>query len=111
MAGIDEEARRIALEMISILVVKPGDFLKISKFSTSFPGVDADEVAPGIFIGNKYFLEFIQLGQVCYQGVRYQPGVSEKFRDFSRFKLSRGKEAGLCGHEPGRARDQYVAAL
>ena len=54
MAGMDEEARRIALEMISILVVKPGDFLKISKFSTSFPGVDADEVAPGIFIGNKY---------------------------------------------------------
>ena len=53
MAGIDEEARRIALEMISILVVKPGDFLKTSKFSTDFPGVDADEVAPGIFIGNK----------------------------------------------------------
>ena len=53
MAGMDEAARRIALEMISILAVKPGDFLKTSKFSADFPGVDADEVAPGIYIGNK----------------------------------------------------------
>ena len=50
---MDEAARRIALEMISILAVKPGDFLKTSKFSADFPGVDADEVAPGIYIGNK----------------------------------------------------------
>ena len=53
MAGMDEAARRIALEMISILAVKPGDCLKTSQFSAVFPGVDADEVVPGIFIGNK----------------------------------------------------------
>ena len=53
MAGMDEAARRISLEMISILAVKPGDFLKNSQFSAEFPGVDADEVVPGIFIGNK----------------------------------------------------------
>ena len=53
MAGMNETAREIALEMISILAVKPGDIIKSSKFSLDFPGVDADEVVPGIFIGNK----------------------------------------------------------
>ena len=50
---MDETARRIALEMLSILAVKPGETIKSSKFSVDFPGVDADEVLPGIFIGNK----------------------------------------------------------
>lgn len=61
ITGMDEAARRIALEMLSVLAVKPGDFLKTSKFSSVFPGVDADEVDPGIFIGNKlekYFFNF-----------------------------------------------------
>ena len=53
MAGMDETARRIALEMLSILAVKPGETIKSSKFSVDFPGVDADEVLPGIFIGKK----------------------------------------------------------
>ena len=43
------------MDMLSILAVKPGESLKVSKFEAMFPGVDADEVFPGIFIGNKYY--------------------------------------------------------
>ena len=50
---------------------------------------------------NDFYLSSL-VGKVCSQGFCYQPGVSEKFRDFSCLELGRGKEARLCGHEPGR---------
>ena len=53
MAGMNETARMIALEMISILALNPEEILSSSKYSVDFPGVEADEVVPGIFIGNK----------------------------------------------------------
>ena len=53
MAGMNEAARMIALEMISILAIKHEELLSSSKYSVNFPGVEADEVVPGIFIGNK----------------------------------------------------------
>ena len=45
----------LAMDLLSILAVKPGESLKVSKFEAMFPGVDAAEVFPGIFIGNKYY--------------------------------------------------------
>ena len=53
MAEMNDTVRGIALEMISILSVEPEDTGESSKYSLDFPGVDADEVFPGIFIGNK----------------------------------------------------------
>ena len=41
------------MDMLSILAIKPGETMKESKFGTLFSGVDADEVFPGIYIGNK----------------------------------------------------------
>ena len=55
MLGMSDQTRRLAMDMLSILAVKPGESLKVSKFEAMFPGVDADEVFPGIFIGNKYY--------------------------------------------------------
>ena len=54
MLGMSDQTRRLAMDMLSILAVKPGESLKVSKFEALFPDVDADEVFPGIFIGNKY---------------------------------------------------------
>ena len=53
MIGISDQTRRLAMDMLSVLAVKPGEKLKVSKFEAMFPGVDADEVFPGIYIGNK----------------------------------------------------------
>ena len=53
MLGMSDQTRRLAMDMLSILAVKPGEKLKVSKFESMFPGVDADEVFPGIYIGNK----------------------------------------------------------
>ena len=53
MAEMNDTVRGIALEMISILSVEPEETGESSKYSLDFPGVDADEVFPGIFIGNK----------------------------------------------------------
>ena len=53
MLGIKDDIRRIAQDILHILAIKPGEAIKTSKYSTQFQGVDADEVYPGIFIGNK----------------------------------------------------------
>ena len=53
MIGIKDETRKIAQDILSLLALKPGDHLRSSKFSLEFPGVDADEVLPGIYIGNR----------------------------------------------------------
>ena len=53
MMGVSDKTRKISLEIVSLLAVKPGDVIKQSKFSAEYHGVDADEVWPGIFIGNK----------------------------------------------------------
>ena len=53
MLGIKDDTRRIAQDILHILAIKPGDSVKKSKYSALFQGVDADEVFPGIFIGNK----------------------------------------------------------
>ena len=53
MLGIKDDTRRIAQDIFHILAIKPGEAIKTSKYSTQFQGVDADEVYPGIFIGNK----------------------------------------------------------
>lgn len=54
-AEMNDTVRGIALEMISILSEEPEDTAtgESSKYYLDFPGVDADEVIPGIFIGNK----------------------------------------------------------
>ena len=51
MMSMDEDTRRTAQDILSILVQDnhPTD----SQYSLEFPGVDADEVHPGIIIGNK----------------------------------------------------------
>ena len=53
MLGMNDHTRRLALDMLSILALKPGEKEKFSKFGVLFPGVDADEVYPGIYVGNK----------------------------------------------------------
>ena len=53
MLGIEEDTRRLAQDILSVLVTWPGDRLRESQYSAQFPGVDADEVVPGVFIGNK----------------------------------------------------------
>ena len=53
MLGIEEDTRRLAQDILSVLVTRPGDRLRESQYSIQFPGVDADEVVPGVFIGNK----------------------------------------------------------
>ena len=53
MLGIKDDTRRIAQDILHILAIKPGEVAKQSKYSAQFQGVDADEVYPGIFIGNK----------------------------------------------------------
>ena len=53
MLGITDQARKLAQDMLSVLAIKQGDVLKQSKYEKVFPGVDADEVFPGVFIGNK----------------------------------------------------------
>ena len=53
MMGVSDKTRKISLEIVSLLAVKPGEVIKQSKFSAEYHGVDADEVWPGIFIGNK----------------------------------------------------------
>ena len=53
MLGIKDETRKIAQDILSLLALKPGDHLRSSKFPSEFPGVDADEVLPGIYIGNR----------------------------------------------------------
>ena len=53
MLGIEDDTRRLAQDILSVLVVRPGDSLKQSPHGAQFPGVDADEVVPGVFIGNR----------------------------------------------------------
>ena len=53
MLGIEEDTRRLAQDILSVLVTRPGDRLRESQYSAQFPGVDADQVVPGVFIGNK----------------------------------------------------------
>ena len=53
MLGIEEDTRRLAEDILSVLVTRPGERLKESQYAAQFPGVDADQVVPGVFIGNK----------------------------------------------------------
>ena len=53
MLGIEEDTRRLAQDILSVLVTRPGDRLRESQYVIQFPGVDADQVVPGVFIGYK----------------------------------------------------------
>jgi len=52
MIGLDDETRDLACRLIPLLSLREGQSAKVSTFSLAFPGVDADEVFPGIIIGN-----------------------------------------------------------
>ena len=53
MLGIKDETRQKAQDILRILTIDEDHEPKISRFSSMFPCVDAHEVCPGIFIGNK----------------------------------------------------------
>ena len=53
MLGIEEDTRRLAEDILSVLVTRPGDSPRHSPYAAQFPGVDAHQVVPGVFIGNK----------------------------------------------------------
>ena len=53
MLGIKDETRQKAQDILHILTIDEDHEPKISRFSSKFPSVDAHEVCPGIFIGNK----------------------------------------------------------
>merc|ERR1711962_1832457 len=52
MIGLDDATRQLACKLIPLLSLREGEHAKVSSYSDAFPGVDADEVFPGIIIGN-----------------------------------------------------------
>ena len=53
MLRIEDDTRRLAEEILSVLMTRPGERPRESPYAAEFPGVDADQVVPGVFIGNK----------------------------------------------------------
>ena len=53
MLGIEEDTRRLAEDILSVLVTRPGESRRHSPYTAQFPGVDAHQVLPGVFIGNQ----------------------------------------------------------
>ena len=49
---MSDQARSMAMEMLHILA-NESEKERVSSYSAMFDGVDADEVFPGLFIGNK----------------------------------------------------------
>merc|ERR1719186_1576595 len=62
--------------------------MKVSKFGTLFSGVDADEVFPGIYIGNKAsatnfeFLEHAKVTHVLNSAEGSKPGCVDTNQDY-----------------------------
>merc|ERR1712013_176512 len=62
MIGLDDATRQMACKLIPLLSLRQsratqpslreGEHAKVSSYGDAFPGVDADEVFPGIIIGN-----------------------------------------------------------
>jgi len=88
MIGIKDETRKIAQDILSLLALKPGDHLRSSKFSSEFPGVDADEVFPGIYIGNREsavnikFLKSENINYVLNAAEGRKPGCVDTSEEF-----------------------------